>query len=95
MTKHKFVVEVPPTQANAYNPDRPMTDLVRNQVMHLSLAERHLEPQHRTGTDIYSIHTEWQASEYIAHLTKKIHEKQKSGKRKSVKKAGTKKRKKT
>jgi hypothetical protein len=88
MTKYKLVVEVPATQANAYNPDRPISDLVRNQVMHLSLAERHLELRDRTGKDIYAIQTERQASEYIAHVTKKIHEKQKTGKRKSVKKAG-------
>jgi hypothetical protein len=73
MSTHKYVVKVPKPQSNAYNPERAITDLVRNQIMHLSLAEKHLETRHRTGIDIYSIQTERQASEYIHHLTKKLH----------------------
>ena len=73
MSTHKKVVLVPKPQSNAYNPDRPITDLVRNQIKHLSLAEKHLEKRHRTGIDIYAIQTERQASEYIHHLTKKLH----------------------
>lgn len=94
MKNYKFVVDVPATEANAYKPDRPISDLVRNQVMHLSLAERHLEKRHRTGTDVYSIQTERQASEYIEHLTKKLHAKQKSTKtQRKAKAAGKRKRK--
>ena len=75
MDTHKYVVKVPKPQANAYNPDRPISDLVRNQIKHLSLAERHLAKRHRAGVDIYSIKTERQASAYIEHLTRKLHPK--------------------
>lgn len=73
MGKHKYTVKVSVPPPHAYNPDRPITDLVRNQIMHLSLAERHLEKRHRSGIDVYSIQSERQASEYIHHLTKKLH----------------------
>jgi hypothetical protein len=73
MSEHKYVVSVPKPHPKAYNPDRPITDLVRNQIMHLSKAEKHLDKRHRTGIDPYSIQTERQASEYIHHLTKKLH----------------------
>jgi hypothetical protein len=73
MKKHKYVVPVSKPHPSAYNADRPITDLVRNQILHLSLAERHLATRHRTGIDVYSIQTEREASEYIHHLTKKLH----------------------
>jgi hypothetical protein len=73
MKKHPYVVQVPKPHPKAYNPDRPITDLVRNQILHLSVAELHLEKRHRTGTDVHSIRTEREASEYIRHLTGKMH----------------------
>jgi hypothetical protein len=72
--KHAYVVKVPRPHAKPYNPDRPITDLVRNQILHLSLAERHLPKHHRSGMDVYSIKTDVQASEYIRHVTSKLHE---------------------
>jgi hypothetical protein len=93
MKKHKYVVPVPKPHPKAYNPDRPITDLVRNQILHLSLAERHLDKRHRTGVDVYSIQTERQASEYIHHLTKRLHPEgvkpPRSGKKSSRKPATT------
>jgi hypothetical protein len=74
MKKHKYVVQVPKPHSSAYNPDRPISDLVRNQILHLSIAERHLDRKHWSRVDVHSIKTERQASEYIHHLTKKIHE---------------------
>jgi hypothetical protein len=73
MKKHTYVVKAPKPHPKAYNPDRPMTDLVRNQILHLSVAERHLDERHQTGTDVHSIQTEREASQYIGHLTKKLH----------------------
>jgi len=73
MKKHTYVVKVPKPHPKAYDPDRTMTDLVRNQILHLSVAERHLEERHQTGTDVHSIRTEREASEYIGHLTRKLH----------------------
>jgi|ERR1700728_176893 hypothetical protein len=73
MKKHTYIVKVLKPHAKAYNPDRLMTELVRNQILHLSVAERHLEERHQTGTDVHSIRTEREASEYIRHLTSKLH----------------------
>ena len=86
MSKHAYVVAVPKPHHTAYNPDRPISDLVKNQILHLSVAEQHLDNHHRTGKDVHSIKTEREASEYIAHLTSKLHGKEKK-KSKAVKKA--------
>jgi hypothetical protein len=75
MSNHTYIVKVPRPHRPVYEPDRPVTDLVRNQLLHLSLAERHLPKRHRTGIDVYSIKTERQASEYIGHITSKLHSK--------------------
>ena len=102
MKKYKYVVQVPKPHPSAYNPDRPISDLVRNQILHLSVAERHLHKKHWSPVDVHSIKTERQASEYIHHLTKKLHEfpskskpsgKVKSSKKKSARKSGKAKRK--
>jgi hypothetical protein len=73
MAKHEYVVKVQKTHPRAYNPNRPITALVQNQLFHLSVAERHLEKRHRSGIDVYSIDTEGKAAEYIQHVTKKLH----------------------
>jgi len=80
MKKHKYVVPVPQPQRGAYNPDRPISDLVHNQILHLSVAERSLEKRHQSPLDVHSIKTERQASEYIHHLTKRLHERAKKSK---------------
>ena len=73
MNKHAYVVNVPKPHHAAYNPDRQISDLVKNQILHLSVAERHLDKRHHTGKDVHSIKTEREASEYISHLTRKLH----------------------
>ncbi len=73
MKTHKKVIVVEKTPAGAYNPDRPISDLVHNQILHLSVAERSLEKRHQSPLNVHDIKTERQASEYIHHLTKKLH----------------------
>src|SRR2546421_11250351 len=73
MPKHKYVVPVPRPHAPRFELDRPITDLVRNQLLHLSLAQRTLPKQHHARVDVYSIKTEGGASEYIRHITAKLH----------------------
>ena len=91
MKKYSYVVKVPKPHESAYNPDRPISDLVRNQIMHLSVAERHLDKRHHSDKDVHSIKTEREAGEYIAHLTKKLHGKVvKKVKQKRPKQAGRK-----
>lgn len=73
MPKHKYVVPVPRPHTPRFEPDRPITDLVRNQLLHLSLAQRSLPKRHRAPVDVYFIKTEGEASEYIRHITAKLH----------------------
>ena len=73
MAKHSYVVKVPRPHAKRFEPHRPITDLVRNQLLHLSLAQRHLPREHHHPTDVYSIKTEGEASEFIRHVTSKLH----------------------
>ena len=91
MKKHNYVVQVPKPHPSAYNPDRPISDLVRNQILHLSVAERHLDKKHQSRMDVHSIKTERQASEYIHHLTRKLHDHTKPGKPRKKPKASPKK----
>lgn len=73
MPKHKYVVKVPRPHKPRHEPGRPITDLVRNQLLHLSVAQRSLPKQHHAPMDVYSIETDAQAAEYIRHITSKLH----------------------
>jgi len=87
MPKHKYVVKVARPHPPRFEPDRPITDLVRNQLMHLSLAQRQLPKAHHHPTDVYSIKTEGEASHFIRHVTAKIHSLRKGSKAKTAAKA--------
>ena len=73
MAKHVYVVKVQRPHAKRFEPDRAITDLVRNQLMHLSLAQRQLDKKHHHPADVYSIKTDAQAAEFIRHVTAKLH----------------------
>lgn len=87
MAKHKYVVAVARPHKPRFEPDRPITNLVRNQLLHISLAQRGLPRHHRAPVDVYSIKTEGEASEYIRHVTAKLHLRS-SGKLTAGKKSG-------
>src|ERR1700744_2867143 len=58
----------------AYNPDRPISSLIRTQLLHLHLAEHIAVPEkEHTNTNINTLHTERQASEYIQKVTALLH----------------------
>lgn len=58
----------------AYNHDRPISSLVRTQLLHLHTAENlWLPPEDRTDININNLHTEKQASEYIQKVTALLH----------------------
>jgi threonyl-tRNA synthetase len=76
----------------AYNHDRPISSLVRTQLLHLHTAENlWLPPEDRTNININDLHTEKKASEYIQKVTALLHrhgkrqEKQVSSRAKSKK----------
>ncbi|HET9790336.1 MAG TPA: hypothetical protein VFR08_03465 [Candidatus Angelobacter sp.] len=58
----------------AYNHDRPISSLVRTQLLHLHTAENlWLPPEDRTNININDLHTEKKASEYIQKVTALLH----------------------
>ena len=70
--RYKFVVDVPKTDASAYNPNRPASDLIKQQLKHLHAVEQTLPAEARTGIDIETLGTEHHASSYIAHVMTRI-----------------------
>lgn len=71
--KYARVVPVPKPSARAYNPNRPVSGLIENQIRHLQAAEWRLRPEHRSRIAAQTITTEKQASAYIQHVTSKLH----------------------
>lgn len=61
-------------EKKAYNPDRPISSLIRTQLLHLHHAE-HLSvpPKERTNININTLHSERQASRYIQSVTALLH----------------------
>ena len=94
-------------EKKAYNPERPISSLIRTQLLHLHHAEHLVIPEkHRTNININTLHTERQASEYIQRVTALLHKYGKKAAKKSrtkkasrnkaaVKKAGSKSKKKS
>jgi hypothetical protein len=68
----------------AYNHDRPISGLIRTQLLHLHTAEQHLKPEKRTNININNLLTEKQASQYIQKVTALLHEHGKPAKRKTA-----------
>ncbi len=62
-------------EAEAYNPDRPISSLIRTQLLHLHHAEylSKIPAKERTNININTLHTEGQASEYIQQVTALLH----------------------
>jgi hypothetical protein len=75
-TKLEKTVDLPKfDEAAAYNHDRPISSLIRTQLLHLHTAENlHLPPEMRTNININNLHTEREASEYIAKVTGLLHQ---------------------
>ena len=62
-------------EAEAYNPDRPISSLIRTQLLHLHHAENLALPAKlRTNVNINHLLTERQASEYIHQVTTLLHQ---------------------
>lgn len=66
----KIALPIPPQ--SAMNKDRPVSGLLKAQILHLHEAERRLPPQHRTDIYINAIKTEGEAAEYIRAVTEAI-----------------------
>ncbi len=61
-------------EAESYDHDRPISGLIRTQLLHLHTAEHlHLPPTLRSDVNINNLQTERQASEYISLITAALH----------------------
>src|SRR5205814_2079365 len=67
------VIPVPQPPPNSSNPDRPVSDLLREHMQHIHEVEITLPPGQQTGIDIKEIKTMRQASEYIGKVTATLH----------------------
>lgn len=61
-------------ETEAYDHNRPISGLIRTQLLHLHHAEQLLvPPKAQTNININNLHTELQASEYIEKITALLH----------------------
>lgn len=65
-------IQVPKPPKSAWNPDRPISTLLKSQVEHLSEAESKLPHQYKSQIYVNAIKTEGEAAEYIQKVTEAI-----------------------
>jgi hypothetical protein len=68
----KIPVPIPPQ--SAIDKDRPVSGLLKAQILHLHEAEHRLPLRHHTDIYINAIKTEGEAAEYIRAVTEAIHD---------------------
>ncbi len=66
------VILVPKPPKEAMNPDRPISTLLRAQLLHLHEVEKNLPSRLRTKTYVHAIKTERQAADYIRQVTENV-----------------------
>jgi len=72
-------------EKEAYNEDRPISGLIRTQLLHLHQAENlNLPHKYHTGININDLLTERQAGEYIQKVTALLHRNGRAAKRKAA-----------
>jgi hypothetical protein len=70
---HGRRVAVPAPPKTAFHGHRKLSSLLRSQVEHFHEAEMQLPPEQRTGIDIATVDTEYEAADYIARMTQILH----------------------
>lgn len=68
------VIKVPKPPQSAYDPNRPISALLKMQVEHLFEAETKLPTRYRSEVYINAIRTEGEAATYIRAVTEAIHQ---------------------
>ena len=66
------IIQVPKPPKSAWDPDRPLSTLVKSQVEHLYEAERKLPHKYKSQIYINAIQTEGEAARYIQKVTEAI-----------------------
>jgi hypothetical protein len=67
------VIRIPKPPQSAINHDRPVSSLLKTQLVHLQEAEFRLPVHHQTNIYINRIKTEREAAEYIRQVTARLH----------------------
>ena len=73
------IIPVPQPPPGVGNPDRPISDLLREHMQHIREVEMTLPPDQQTGIDINQIRTMGEAGEYIERVTAILHPKAATG----------------
>ena len=81
------MIDIPKVdEAEAYDENRPISSLIRTQLLHLHQAEARMPDDKQTNININHLLTERQASEYIAAVTALLHQHGKAGAKRKTKK---------
>ena len=67
------IIKIPAPPKSSMNRDRPVSGLLKSQILHLQEAEFRLPAKYQTNIYIHSIRTEGDAGEYIREVTQAIH----------------------
>jgi hypothetical protein len=67
------VIKVPKPPRSAYDPNRPVSGLLKMQMEHFHLAERKLPARYQSGIYVNAVKTEGEAANYIRAATEAIH----------------------
>lgn len=67
------VIKLPKPAAGSMNKNRPVSGLLKAQVMHLREAEKKLPAHEQSGIDPETIKTEGEAAEYLRKVTARLH----------------------
>ena len=68
------IIKIPQPPATAYNPDRPVSALLKSQILHLQEAEFRLPIRLQTNIYVNAIKTEGAAADYIRRVTTALHQ---------------------
>jgi hypothetical protein len=67
------VIKVPQPPKSAFNKNRPVSALLKNQILHLHEVEKRFPPAHHSNIYINAIKTEGEAAAYIQKVTARLH----------------------
>jgi hypothetical protein len=67
------IIRIPKPPQSAINHDRPISSLLKTQIVHLQEAEFRLPVRQQTNIYINRIKTEREAAEYIRQVTARLH----------------------
>jgi hypothetical protein len=67
------VIRVPQPPKSAFNKNRPVSALLKNQILHLHEVEKRFPPAQHSGIYINKIKTEGEAADYIQKVTARLH----------------------